>query len=86
VCRQWNKEASNVFLSQNTFAFDDCTSMGDFFSAIPRRWKTLIKQVSLLLPFWEDSIDSVNLLEDPEPTGVALLAKSLSVLDELPWL
>lgn len=86
VCRQWNKEASTVFFSDNIFAFDDCTSMGDFFAAIPRRWKTLIKKVSLLLPFWEDSIDPAILLDEAKQTDVALLAKSLSVLDELPWL
>jgi hypothetical protein len=77
VCRQWNEEASLVFFSDNTFAFDDCDSMEIFFSAIPRQWKTAITKVSLLLPFWEDDSDS---------TDVALLAKSLFILDELTWL
>jgi hypothetical protein len=74
VCRQWNKEASIVFFSGNTFTFDDCIAMEHFFSAIPRRWKTLITKVSLLLPLWrnDDSID--------------LLANSLCVLDKLIWL
>lgn len=74
VCRQWNKEASSVLFSGNTFAFDDCVSMEHFFSALSRRWKTLITKVSLLLPLWrnDDSID--------------LLACSLCVLDKLNWL
>lgn len=77
VCRQWNEEASLVFFSENTFAFDDCTSMENFFSAIPMQWKTLIMKVSLLLPFWEDGIGS---------TDVATLASSLSILSKLTWL
>lgn len=66
-----------MFFSENTFAFDDCTSMEDFFSAIPMQWKTLIMKVSLLLPFWEDGIGS---------TDVATLASSLSILSKLTWL
>jgi hypothetical protein len=77
VCRQWNKEASSVFFSENTFAFDDFISMDNFFSAISRQWKTLITKVSLLLPFWNDGSGS---------TDVALLASSLSILDKLTWL
>jgi hypothetical protein len=74
VCRQWNKEASIVFFSDNTFAFDDCIAMENFFSAIPRRWKTLITRVSLLLPLWRND------------SGVDLLDSPLCVLDKLTWL
>jgi len=77
VCRQWNSEASLVLFSENTFAFDDCASMENFFSAIPRHWKTMITKVSLLLPFWNDDSDSIE---------VAVLARFLSILDELTWL
>jgi len=77
VCRQWNKEASTVFFSENTFAFDDCISMGNFFSAMPQHWKTRIAKVSILLPFWTNAGDS---------TDIFLLARSLSVLNELTWL
>jgi hypothetical protein len=77
VCRQWNKEASLVFFSENIFAFDDCISMDNFFSAIPMHWKTLITKVSLLLPFHND---------DSHPTNIAFLASSLFILDKLTWL
>jgi hypothetical protein len=77
VCQQWNNEASIVFFSENTFAFDDCISMEHFFSAIPRHYKTLITKVSLLLPLWRN---------DDTPSIINLLASSLCVLEKLTWL
>ncbi|CZT18644.1 uncharacterized protein RCC_04488 [Ramularia collo-cygni] len=79
VCRQWNVEASEVFFSENTFAFDDSPMMGCFFSAIPQHWTALITKVSLLLPLWkEDDNESIP--------NTATIAASLSILDDLTWL
>jgi len=77
VCQQWNKEASLVFFSENIFAFEDCASMENFYSAIPICWRTLITKISLLLPFWKD---------DSYATNTAFLASSLPILDKLTWL
>jgi hypothetical protein len=76
VGRAWNVEASQVFFSENMFAFDECTSMRHFFAAMPERWRTLVTRVSVLLPMWKGD-------DRPDPD---VLATSLSVLGSLTWL
>jgi hypothetical protein len=77
VCRQWNDECSIVLFSENTFAFDDCITMENFFSAIPTRWRVLITKISLLLPLWHP---------EDGPGSVKAFSKSLSILNDLTWL
>jgi hypothetical protein len=77
VCRGWNDVCSIVLFSRNTFAFDDCISMGNFFSAIPKRWKVLVTSISLLLPLWHPG---------DGPASVKAFPGSLSILNDLTWL
>ncbi|KEQ90495.1 hypothetical protein AUEXF2481DRAFT_568424 [Aureobasidium subglaciale EXF-2481] len=77
VCRQWHDEASLVFFSENTFAFDDVVSMGHFFTAISGPWARVISKLSLLFPLWTP---------EDGPSKVSEIVSFLSILNELPWL